>query len=107
MPVMTETERPVFPTDAEFAAAAASIQSPVEKFCNLRWHIDGVARFKGERAPTFEDIGKVWAFLYDVDNRMMELLDSIENIRGNLTELDYVRVLENVSDNPAEDGDDA
>lgn len=99
MPVKTDT-RPVFPTDAEFAAAAEAMRAPIEDVLTLRWHIAGVADFKGERTPTFEDIGKVWAFLYEMDARMRELRDYIENIRRNLEGLDYCRVLENRPDEP-------
>lgn len=106
MPVNTET-RPVFPSDAEFAAATEAMRAPIETVLALSWHIAGVADFKGERAPTFEDIGKVFAFTVEMDARMSELGGYIEDIRAHMSELDYVRELENRSDDPERtDGED-
>lgn len=106
MPVNMET-RPVFPSDAEFAAATEAMRAPIETVLALSWHIAGVADFKGERTPTFEDIGKVFAFTVEMDARMRELHDYLEVIRANMKELDYVRELENRSDDPERtDGED-
>lgn len=102
MPVKTKTHVPVFPTDAEFAEAAGAMRTPIEAVLHLSRQIVGVAHFKGERTPTFADIGKVFAFTVEMDARMSELGGYLETIRANLTELDYVRELENRSDDPEE-----
>ncbi len=108
MPVKTETRRPVFPTDAEFAEAAGAMRAPIEDVLHLSRHIAGVAHFEGERTPTFADIGKVFAFTVEMDARMSELGGYLKDIRANLSELDYVRELENRSDDPErrDDGED-
>lgn len=63
------------------------MREPIEQVLNLARHIAGVGDFKGERAPTFEDIGKTFAFTLEMDDRMKELHGYLENIRANLKEL--------------------
>ena len=91
-------ERPVVPSDAELAKALEPLRAAAEPMLHVLWHVRGVSQFNGERAPTFEEIGRVFAFVLEAEGRLGEVTDYVKGVRGSLEDLDCVRLLNNVSD---------
>jgi hypothetical protein len=104
MPDTTTDERVEIPTGAALAPIPDAIERVAQLLGSVRWNVVEVSRFKGERVPTFEDLGRLFAFSRDLDSRLEELTDNAKGIRDALGELDYVRLLNNVpDDDPSED----
>ncbi|HEX9599180.1 MAG TPA: hypothetical protein VF963_07365 [Gaiellaceae bacterium] len=103
-----ERRRVEFPTEQEWRAAYDAINASIEPVMQVGWKIDRIAEFRGVRAPTFEDIGRIHAGSIDLEGRLDELSGWVRDIEKALKELDYVRVLNNVPDIPDDGlGDDA
>src|SRR5205809_177960 len=87
-----------FPTADEWILAYDAISEAIVDIMNVSWKVARIAEFKGARAPTFEDIGHVYANALDLESRLEELAGYVRQVKGSLPGLDYVRALNNEPD---------
>jgi hypothetical protein len=101
MPERTiEPEKVVtFPTPDEFQAVLDATDDPLTRIVCLRFRIEAVANFKGDRTPTFEDIGRLVAFTKSLEMEVDEMTESLTKMREAIEELDYVRGCDNKNPN--------
>jgi hypothetical protein len=106
VPDTTTIKTPALPTEADLQATLDLLNAPTDALCGLRWQLAGVADFRGDHSPTFEDVGRLFWFLNEVDYRLDEIRSYVQGMRESLPGLDYVRAHENVNpDEPREAGD--
>ena len=87
-----------FPTEEEWKRADEAIGEATRAVMNVSWKIQRIAEFRGVRAPTLEDIGRVHEKGYVLEHSLKALEGWVLCVRGALESLGYVRALDNVPD---------
>jgi DNA repair ATPase RecN len=91
----------VMPTEDQFNRAKDALEEAVKRLLDVRGSIDRFAEDKDARPPTFDDVGRVYAFRFDARSYVDEITEAVASLDGALEELDYVRVTESGTVNQA------
>ena len=97
MSTAADEKRVAFPSEADFETALDRLKAAIEAVNAVRWKLWAISTFRGEHEPSFEQLGRVYAFKIDADFDLCELKSYIQALEPILRDLDYVRVCGNVN----------
>jgi hypothetical protein len=93
---MPDTAEVAMPGENAYATAERTLGRAVKALLNAVHPIYyGVAAFKAERAPTFEEIGRVVAFTEAIRGQVEEVASWFGTLEQAPARLEYVRLLDN------------
>lgn len=92
-----------FPTQAEWNNAQEALNGALSAVVDVAWKLKRIAEFRGSRAPTLEDLGFIFSNSIDLESRFKELSHWVHAPKGALSQLDYVRVHDNIDPDPEDD----
>jgi hypothetical protein len=97
MPTEEELRRVIHVVTEDLADAMLKVSYPVKR----------IANWQGRKAPTLEDIGRLYVFLRTFEEDFREIERYLRDIRESLYDLDFVRSQDNVNPEPPDEDDDA
>jgi hypothetical protein len=92
----TTTVPAVPPGPAQVEEAIATLNKAAKDLVLAGGQVSRVSRFEGDQPPTFEDVGRMYAFALELRARLNEMDSYVTGIEKALRDLDYVREQGNV-----------
>ena len=99
----TITPPATLPSEAELREAINPLRAAADKLAHVNWMVSAVGNVDPDEenvsapplgpTPTLDQMGLLLSFVIEADGRLDEIRAYVSQVRGNLKELDYARIV--------------